>query len=170
PGMQALHDRRELEEERRLFYVAVTRAEKHLCLSHAETRYRWGNLTYCEPSRFINDIDPQFLAVATPKFRQQIPSNNGSSGLGIKKTYTPFSTRPLPHPGTPAPQKGSPPIEPSPIEEIQPGCQVEHQRFGSGEVLSVDGVGANKKATVNFHQAGKKQLLLKFAKLHIRNK
>ncbi|HPE85828.1 MAG: UvrD-helicase domain-containing protein [Bacteroidales bacterium] len=170
PGMQALHDRRELEEERRLFYVAVTRAEKHLCLSHAETRYRWGNLTYCEPSRFINDIDPQFLAVATPKFRQQIPSNNGSSGLGIKKTYTPFSTRPLPHPGTPAPQKGSPPIEPSPIEEIQPGCQVEHQRFGSGEVLSVDGVGANKKATVNFHQAGKKQLLLKFAKLHILNK
>ncbi len=172
PGMQSLNNRSDLEEERRLFYVAVTRAEKQLTLSYAESRYRWGNLTFCEASRFIDDIDEQYLVHpvthARSSHRPQM-INGSTSSMGIKKQYDP---RPKVHKPTLKPnlqkqQPTGPQAEPSPVEDIISGCTVQHQRFGTGVVLAVEGIGPNKKATVEFRGAGKKQLLLKFAKLTI---
>lgn len=173
PSIQSLNSRADLEEERRLFYVAITRAEKQATLSFAETRYQWGNLVFCEPSRFIDEIDPRFIdfprkAKEMPSdksykttehsFKFRKPGGNGSQHLtkmsdSLKKT--------------PPPQAADPDFRPSPPEEIQPGMQVEHQRFGKGKVQAVEGAGQNRKATVFFKQAGQKQLILKFAKLKI---
>ncbi len=173
PGMQSIHSRSDLEEERRLFYVAVTRAEKQLTLSHAESRYRWGNLTFCEPSRFIEDIDPSFLLHPPSAHKGYISPNPSASPIGIKKTYQPkpgkAPRKPLKK--APAPVDNNTPMpEASAVEDIITGCTVQHQRFGTGTVVAMEGIGPNRKATVDFQKAGKKQLLLKFAKLAVISK
>ncbi|PID93754.1 MAG: ATP-dependent DNA helicase [Bacteroidetes bacterium] len=173
PGMQSLHSRAELEEERRLFYVAVTRAEKQLTLSYAESRYRWGNLTFCEASRFLDDIDPAYLTHprASSKRKGFSTSTPSAPLWGIEKR-APQKTTPrkaVLKPGR-SPQVETASLPPSPTDEIQPNCTVQHGRFGKGVVLSVEGTGSNRKALVDFEKTGKKQLLLKFAKLAIINK
>ena len=176
PSIQSLNSRSDLEEERRLFYVAVTRAQKKLVLSFAENRYRWGNLTTCEPSRFIQEIPENFIdfpkkvAIKKDSF---INKDNFSSMLadldlppkkitlpGNFKKITPVNgiTKPESEAGTP-----------SNVEEIKAGMTVVHERFGQGKVVGIDGNGPNKKATVFFQGIGQKQLLLKFAKLRILN-
>jgi DNA helicase-2/ATP-dependent DNA helicase PcrA len=160
PNIMSIGTRAELEEERRLFYVAITRAMKSLHLSYAETRYRWGSLTFCEPSRFIDDVDEQFIEM--PQKAPVPPLSGSSTGTGLparlnlnKKNYRKLSAI-----GSPAPQAAS-------DDNIVPGIAVEHEAFGQGKVLSVEGVGANRKATVFFPGVGQKQLLLRFAKLRI---
>lgn len=175
-GQQTVED---IEEERRLFYVALTRAEKNAYISYARQRYKWGKLEFCNQSRFIAEIDPQYLNMPVdkdPSFYQD-------------RQDLPFSV-PKPRPQSsvisgyrPAPagqndlkqklnrlrenKKETDTFEYSNPEDIQAGMLVEHQRFGRGKVLQMEGKMPDIKATVFFENTGKKQLLLKFAKLRI---
>ncbi|MCX6273088.1 MAG: UvrD-helicase domain-containing protein [Bacteroidetes bacterium] len=150
PSYLSMNSRAELEEERRLFYVAITRARQKLTLAYAMNRYKWGNLTMSQPSRFVDEIDQ--VCFDLPKKVKMNP--------GPAKKLTPMDS----------PEKPRPIIDTGDyldISSIQIGTMVEHQRFGKGKVLAVEGAGPNKKATVHFSEAGNKQLLLRFAKLRI---
>lgn len=162
PSMMALNSRSEIEEERRLFYVALTRAEKQVTLSYAETRYRWGNMTMNEPSRFLEDIDETYLEKTTRRVVQK-----SSPGMPLMTKAPVFNKKPLTKIEKNTAQVNDEPA--APPELIQPGVHVEHERFGRGKVISVEGTGPNIKATVFFAAAGQKQLLLKFAKLRLVN-
>lgn len=164
PSIQSLNSRADLEEERRLFYVALTRAMKKVTLSYAENRYRWGTLTASEPSRFVDEID--FTAFELPKKVTFLPEEHRSSFSGNRAPDQndrrhPFrkNFRRL------IPGQDNDPGEDS--ELIQTGMDVEHTRFGKGKVISIEGTGPNKKATIFFQNIGQKQLLLKFARLRI---
>lgn len=189
PSQLSLNSREEMEEERRLFYVALTRAEKRATLSFALSRYRWGQLSYCEPSRFIEEIDEQFLEMpkadaarsVAPKidFRQERMgfgrTSSGSSAGNSDVQKRPISATEAPKPKEmnlpPANFKkvatASVPMfdEVSSPDEIIEGVEVMHEKFGKGKVLKVEGESPDKKATIFFPSAGQKQLLLKFAKL-----
>lgn len=169
PSIQSLNSRADLEEERRLFYVAITRAEKAATLSYAENRYRWGNLSICEPSRFIEEIDEKYIDMPRKVFNH--PSNFSKFRFddntpvskptfkkeGLKKIGDSRNKQ----------TKDTSPFESSPSDDIRAGVQVEHQRFGKGKVLNVEGNGASRKATVFFPAVGQKQLLLKYARLKV---
>ncbi|MBR1549487.1 MAG: UvrD-helicase domain-containing protein [Bacteroidales bacterium] len=161
--------RAELEEERRLFYVAVTRAEKQVTLSYAQTRFNNGQRMGGEVSRFVEEIDPQYIEIpaqrrSTPEpgtlprafFNAGKPNQNTQTTRTTRSTQTPQKPRTAPIPNTPA-QIGS----------IMPGMRVSHEKFGIGKVLGVEGAGDSRKATVFFEGVGQKQLMLKFAKLSI---
>jgi DNA helicase-2/ATP-dependent DNA helicase PcrA len=161
-----------LEEERRLFYVAITRAMTKLTLSYAEQRYRYGNLTLSERSRFVDEIDPTLIE-QTQKASFRGTSTFGGSRIfgrhinepeqhGFRKIEDKPSTRPSVS-ETPIPQN----LEPSNPDLLQEGMRVMHAKFGAGTILSVEGAGANKKASVRFDTAGVKMLMLKFARLAI---
>lgn len=177
PSQLSLNSRSDLEEERRLFYVALTRAKKRATLSYALTRYRWGNIMHCEPSRFIEDIDDQYVempteSVAPAGFAMDFGKER-SGFFGRQKSAT--TTR---KPSAP-PKLGGKQLKRvketgskesfagDDTSTIQVGMQVEHQRFGKGKVLSIEGQDPNRKATVFFPSTGQKQLLLKFAKLRV---
>ena len=196
PSQLSLNSRSELEEERRLFYVALTRAEKEVNLSYAASRYRWGNLNYCEPSRFIEEIDQQFLEYNEPQNKQDSEednfsqvrnnyfkreafntfgnsSNNKTKGMTTKKATNSSKKEEKVIPPfkkmvsiDQAKRKVDPTFAAS-AEKIQEGLRVEHLRFGKGEVLKLEGAEPNRKATIKFNKVGEKQLLLKFAKLRI---
>ena len=169
PSIMSLNSRSDLEEERRLFYVALTRAEKGATISYAENRYRWGNLTFCEPSRFIDEIDGKYIeSPGNPlkSLQDQETSDKHQSKGGYKRPVAQQRLRKANTPQTPS-NKTDHDFDSSPPEKIIPGVQVEHQRFGVGKVLNVEGAGASKKATVFFPAIGQKQLLLKYAKLKI---
>ena len=173
PSQLSLNSREDLEEERRLFYVAITRACKKAVLTYSTTRYRWGNLVSCEPSRFIEEIDSKYL---------EIPEKiNYSSNSFNKNQYgeTRKITKPSPEINSTLKKlvKVNTTTVSSPVinfigddtKSLQAGMDVEHQRFGSGKVLNIEGAYPNQKATVFFQDIGQKQLLLKFAKLKILN-
>jgi DNA helicase-2/ATP-dependent DNA helicase PcrA len=135
PSQMSVNSRSDLEEERRLFYVAVTRAEKKLTLSYATSRYRWGTLTNCEPSRFLDEIEPKYLET---NFLQRIPERNGSGLFGEERdSFTSVSGKPkimIPK-SKPAPvgSRAHVPSENFVADDpaaIQVGMEVEHQRFG----------------------------------------
>ncbi|MFT6278301.1 MAG: DNA helicase-2/ATP-dependent DNA helicase PcrA, partial [Flavobacteriales bacterium] len=161
----------DLEEERRLFYVAITRAKKRALLSYAITRYRWGQLSQCEPSRFIEEIDPQYINIAPVQFGRQPARPSGDFQAARNRFNKPQQA------GTPAPNAGgkalskvastSGPVNTEAILTIAEGTEVEHARFGKGKVIKIEGQSPNLKATVFFPTAGQKQLLLKFAKLKV---
>ncbi len=186
PGIQSLSTREELEEERRLFYVALTRAEKKLVLSYAESRYRWGNMTLSEPSRFIEEIDESLIERTkkasfrgTSSFNEGINfSNPFSRSFQEKKEFQKRTTQS----SSDATSKYASSATPINIntsknndsdfvaaapDDIAEGMRVLHQKFGQGTVAKVEGIGPNKKATVIFDECGSKQLMLKFAKLNI---
>lgn len=182
PSGMSMNTRAELEEERRLFYVAVTRAEKQAFLTYTQSRYRWGKLIDAEPSRFIEEIDDQYMEYLTPitehRYKPLIDSDIfgevDKSKLRLRK-----------------PTAGSPPKGPSqeqleklrrlkPVSratanpgthlsasEVQVGSLVEHIKFGKGEVLKLEGVGGDTKAEIRFEHGGLKKLLLRFAKLKL---
>ena len=177
---------RELEEERRLLYVAITRAEKHCILTCAQNRFRYGKMEYDTPSRFIKDIDPRLLKVEGGTGIPGLPKSSGmssSSSMSSPTSYTSRTnySRPVqnPHPVATqfiadvkprlVPVRKEAPAPQSSIGDIglKEGNIIEHQRFGIGTVVKVEGSGENTKATVNFKNAGTKQLLLKFAKYTI---
>ena len=183
PSQMGTGSPREMEEERRLFYVALTRAERHCFLSYAKSRYRYGKMEFSSPSRFLRDIDSKFLStrgglntaprrssfgeVELPWKRQQPPTPSNSSGLSGKSglsglsgmsNFTRLSRISKPTPATAA--------DAAPCN-LSAGQQVLHQRFGRGIVERIEGTGDNLKATVRFENAGTKQLLLKFAKLQV---
>jgi DNA helicase-2/ATP-dependent DNA helicase PcrA len=177
PSQLSISSRAELEEERRLFYVAITRAKTRASLSFADTRYKWGSLISCEPSRFLEEIDPKFLeqtaATSGPRHyaRKQAPAPTKSSASSGPATRTSSSTSPAPksyskrnlRPLAKSDTANSAPFDADNTSNLSIGMQVQHQRFGKGKVLKVEA----GKATVFFPAVGQKQLLLKFAKLKI---
>ena len=228
PSPMCTNSMRELEEERRLLYVAITRAEKHCILTCAQNRFRYGRMEYDTPSRFIRDIDPELLDVHSESgggmsslggsYGSKYGGNNGGSRSpewmqnprpvatqfkadpkprvvaprqpekpvdpfsdGFKRLYQQQTGRPL---GTTGQARPSSPtggnfrpvnraVPPRPMasdastNDLHEGCTIEHQRFGIGTVIKIEGTGENTKATVAFRNTGTKQLLLKFAKFKI---
>ena len=166
PSMMSGDSQENLEEERRLFYVAITRAEKRLFLSFATNRFKWGQFIDCEPSRFLNELDEKYLqkteihAKKKEKFfsqkkqviKKRFETKNLSSNIptNLKKVNTKSLN-----------------INASDLDKIQNGMNVLHSKFGNGKIIEISGEEANKKATIFFKQFGQKQLLLRFAKLEI---
>ena len=221
PSQMSMNSRRELEEERRLFYVAITRAEKHCILTNAKSRYRYGRMEFGEPSRFLRDIDPKLMD--TVENGSVSPNRFGSPnryGYESNRPYTgsrPWgsewreqssrmqNSRPVasqfradPQPKVTAPRQSEQAVDPfsdsfkrhiaasggnlqrvsdaisnggrtldAQSSTLKEGNIIEHQRFGIGTVLKIEGTGENTKATVEFRNAGVKQLLLKFARYNI---
>ncbi len=184
PSAMSMNTRSELEEERRLFYVALTRAEKQAYLTYTQNRYRWGKLIDAEPSRFIAEIDEQYLENLTPaetyRFRPLLDSDLfgevDKSRLRLEK----------PTPGNPPSRLGPSPDQLRKLRKIKPqlgqpvgtdtaspdlkeGSLVDHSRFGRGTVLKIEGTGQDKKAEIRFEQGDVKKLLLRFAKLRLLN-
>ena len=178
PSPMCTDSMRALEEERRLFYVAITRAEKHCILTCAQNRYRYGKMEYDTPSRFIKDIDSRLLRV-DGKDDSSYQRSSGSYQHTIGSYQRPAGRNQNAHPvatqfmADPKPRlmpvRRETPMPQSSIGDIglREGNVIEHQRFGVGTVVKVEGTGENTKATVNFRNAGTKQLLLKFAKYTI---
>ncbi|WP_195533894.1 ATP-dependent helicase [Bacteroides finegoldii] len=187
---------RALEEERRLFYVAITRAEEHCYLSFAKTRFRYGKMEFGSPSRFLRDIDIHYLKMpheagisrsvdeGAGRFRREI--EGGFTRSASPSRTTPFGSasserkeRPKAQiiaPGVPRNLKkvstvggGSQAMSSGPVSVagLQVGQRIEHERFGLGEVMKVEGTGDNAKATIHFKNAGEKQLLLRFARFKV---
>ena len=185
PSPMCTNSMRELEEERRLLYVAITRAEKHCILTCAQNRFRYGRMEYDTPSRFIRDIDPELLEV-----------HGEAGGADSRKPYNNWMQNPRPvatqfkadpKPRAVAPRQQEKPVDPfgpnfkrvynavaprpmasaPSASDLHEGAKIEHQRFGVGTVVRIEGTGENTKATVEFRNAGTKQLLLKFAKFKI---
>jgi DNA helicase-2/ATP-dependent DNA helicase PcrA len=180
-----------MEEERRLFYVAITRAEKHCFLSYARSRLRYGKMEFGSRSRFLGDISPEFL---------DCKMNGQTSSIGrhddvqlpwsrkpVQPSFPQSSNRTFSRPSVPTasvlqqPPSGYRRVESKPASSVSnnavasrpannqlaAGTYIEHERFGIGHVIKVEGAGDNMKATVEFRNAGTKQLLLRFARFKI---
>jgi DNA helicase-2/ATP-dependent DNA helicase PcrA len=158
PSQMSISSRADLEEERRLFYVALTRAEKRAFLSFASTRFRYGNMNYCEPSRFLSEIDASL--VESPSIQKTVQKRELSS-----KNYT-LQKHVVKRKLVKSTSAGITLTE-SEMAKLSIGTKVKHERFGSGEIVGLEGDFPNKRATVDFKGIGKKQLLLKFAKLQL---
>jgi DNA helicase-2/ATP-dependent DNA helicase PcrA len=176
PSQMMLESRNDLEEERRLFYVAITRAEKRLTMSYAESRYHFGRLKMCEPSRFLMEIDQQYLKIAKTRSapsrldfdrperdRSESTSSGSMSFVRSLAQKTARSQAPQPL----ASHTPSADFAPTSTAELASGQRVEHAKFGFGLVKKIDINGTERKATILFDKAGEKVLLLSFAKLRV---
>ncbi|MGB3592457.1 MAG: UvrD-helicase domain-containing protein [Nonlabens sp.] len=183
PSAMSMNTREELEEERRLFYVALTRAEHQAYITYTQNRYRWGKLIDAEPSRFIDEIDNQYLEYTTPpdtyryksmlsdhlwdepdksKLRQSKPKNGTPPSVNKPSEEKIRKLRKM----KPASSTGST-LPAAQVSKVQVGDRVTHGRFGQGTVVNLEGVGGEKKAEINFQVGGLKKLLLRFAKLEV---
>ncbi len=163
PSMMSGNSQSELEEERRLFYVAITRAKKRLFLSHANIRFKWGQYIDSEESRFLSELDPQF--VTRRNFAKSHETEIKPHEIFVK-TRAENKEQLVPKKFAKINSKKKYNIK-SDLTNLQNGQVVKHSKFGTGKIISIEGEGGNKKATVFFNGIGKKQLLLKFAKLEI---
>ncbi|MFZ1609440.1 MAG: UvrD-helicase domain-containing protein [Chitinophagales bacterium] len=163
PSALCINSREELEEERRLFYVAVTRAEKMLTITHAASRYKYGSLDYCEPSRFLEDLPEELLnRIGYNSANQKAYENAFEKNIvHAQKVVKQANADPK---FTHATSAAFSPVTP---DELHAGMQVEHQKFGYGKIVAMEGNNESKMATIDFVRAGQKKLLLKFAKLSI---
>ncbi len=164
PSLQSMESPRQYEEERRLFYVAITRAEENCFLTYAKSRFQWGKATNCMPSPFLRDIDPQFVTTPSDvsfKTKRTIQREQAGPTTDLQKAAAIRTQQ--------ARQRNivSPDFTPSDANDITTGQQVEHARFGIGKVIAMEGQGESTKATIFFQKNGQKNLLLKFAKLRI---
>jgi DNA helicase II / ATP-dependent DNA helicase PcrA len=175
PSHMTMQSPKDLEEERRLFYVAVTRAMNQVTISYAKSRYKWGTPTESSPSRFILEIDDKYINWPDDPRNQQNVFAREPEQLQRKKPletvnrFSPKSTTPKRPSGLQVkPKLNDPSFIPDSPEKILQGMDVEHQRFGKGKVIHIEGELPNRKATVYFQQIQQeKQLLLKFARLRI---
>lgn len=184
PSAMSMNTRSELEEERRLFYVALTRAEHQAYLTYAQSRYRWGKLVDSEPSRFIEEIKDDYLEYINPMdtgYRYK-PTIDLDIFGDIDKSKLRLTK---PEAGTPPKKYGEEPVSSLNIRKLKPvsgnppgntnlfdskltvGNVVMHERFGKGQIINLEGVGADKKAEIKFEVGGIKKLLLRFAKLDV---
>ena len=192
PSQMSMDSMRGLEEERRLFYVAITRAEEHCYLSFAKSRYKFGKTEFSSPSRFLKDIDVRYLSLpqgeqisrqvdeGASRFRQQQmgsrfrESSSQQQPMGLRNTVSSPRVQTIPTPPetrrlikvSSVVSSSRPSASPA-VAGLQVGNVIEHERFGVGDVVSVVGTGDNCKATVRFRNAGEKQLLLKFARFKV---
>lgn len=165
PSQMMLESRQDLEEERRLFYVAITRAEQKLTFSYAESRYQWGRLKMCEPSRFLLEVNPRYLNTVRPLSAQPERDSPPTPVAFMRKTATGSAvSKP---PVAAAAHTPSVDFVASDTSSLQAGQRVEHQKFGFGLVSTIDVNGTDRKAVVKFDKVGDKTLLLSFAKLRI---
>jgi DNA helicase-2/ATP-dependent DNA helicase PcrA len=180
-----MNTRSELEEERRLFYVALTRAEKQAYLTYTLSRYRWGKLIDAEPSRFIEEIDDKFVNITTPLKEQRFNPMLDASIFGdIEPNKVRFAKPKSPKlrkkelKKKPESFKISTPKKLKPVSKtsgstnlfdtkLVVGNVVNHQRFGRGEVMKIEGAGGDLKAEIKFENGDTKKLLLRFAKLEV---
>ena len=194
PSINGVSSDQEIEEERRLFYVALTRAKRAITLSYAQSRFRWGQQVNYPPSRFLKEVDRKFLNWPYEDgvmsiFRTDSSNSSGlfSSGTGRGVGAAGRSERParsaqpsageaFRRPASPAaggPSATAPPLPrrenffPDPVEKLRVGMNVEHERFGYGKIILLEGDVLNMRAVVTFNDGGQKTLLLKFAKLRI---
>jgi DNA helicase-2/ATP-dependent DNA helicase PcrA len=170
PSQMSLGTQKELEEERRLFYVAITRAREYLTLTYANTRYKWGSITPSRPSRFLRELDPRYVNFPDFASLGGANSNNTSpgempAGRSSAPSHPPRRRKVIYTSGTG--KSTAPGFVPDDPRKIKAGMEVEHARFGTGKVLQTEGEFPDTKATVFFKDFGQKQLLLKFAKLKI---
>ncbi len=173
PSQLSLNSRQDLEEERRLFYVAITRAMKKLTLSFASSRFKFGTISSSEPSRFLSELDPQYLQMDSIFTSKQATTTStaetGKTITGLRQG-TPLLVKQT---SAPASKPAAKPIDPNFVGDDTSNLQaeqiVEHQRFGLGKVTMVEGYGDNKKAHIEFETEGKKMIVLKFAKLKIKS-
>ena len=205
----AVQTRADLEEERRLFYVALTRAEKQATLSYAMSRFKWGNFTSSEPSRFIEEIDPEFLEMPVQNERGAFSGGSYArpSGNSWARGGRPFGKDAEDQDSKPiyGRERKAPPVKPTrssqverasvnasapapgklkrmsasgkvleatktlgeAVPDLKEGMTVEHERFGKGKVLKIEGIPPDVKATIFFPTSGQKNLLLRFAKLKV---
>jgi DNA helicase-2/ATP-dependent DNA helicase PcrA len=176
PNAMSINTREELEEERRLFYVAITRAKERLWLTYANSRYRFGNLTQNDPSRFLDELPSDKLdkSFAGGNMRNQqtnywnafdkpkYPSGNKREPKPEKQAYMVSTPVIKLKEHTPSPD-----FAPSDTSNLQPGQKIEHQKFGFGEVIKMEGAAHNPIATVKFENNGEKKIMLNYAKLRI---
>jgi DNA helicase-2/ATP-dependent DNA helicase PcrA len=192
PNAMAINTREELEEERRLFYVVITRAKQKLWITYANTRYRFGSLVQNEPSRFIDEIPSEFLdrSFAGGGVRNQGQGFSGPSGSAYERlhgsrfgnansSYNPSNSSnpsgqsakpsyvPPKSPARTIEHQPSPDFAPSDTSSLQVGQKVEHQKFGFGQVIAMEGNTHNPVATVRFEHNGEKKIMLNYAKLRI---
>lgn len=176
PSMMNLNNRQELEEERRLFYVALTRAEKFAHLTYSVSRFRWGKITDAEPSRFLEEIDDKYLNFKN--LGSGLPINNSGLDIGLFGDIPRRFERKKEEPKTEnriQPKAGFKPVSEVKITNhfngsevnLKVGTRVIHDRFGRGKVTSMEGEPGDEKAIILFDNAGEKKLLLKFAKLKV---
>jgi len=160
PSGLSVNSREELEEERRLFYVAITRAEKRVTLTHAGTRYKFGSLDYCEPSRFLEELPENLM--------EKVGYNKAARAHKEEKVV--YNSTKVSKPTRPTlnykhnPSSGFNPVA---ADDLKEGMNIEHQKFGFGKIVGMEGNNDGRMATIDFKQAGQKKLLLKFAKLSI---
>jgi len=166
PSMMSGESQEDLEEERRLFYVAITRAEKRLFLSFATNRFKWGQYIDCEPSRFLSELNTQYISKTEIISKQKNKFYNNKKQVLKNKFEKKNNTFKLP-PNLKKLSTVTKNIKHSDLSKIQNGMKVLHSKFGNGKILEISGDEANKKATIFFENVGQKQLLLKFAKLEI---
>ena len=162
PSQMSMDSVRGLEEERRLFYVAITRAEEYLVITNAKSRFRYGKTEFCEPSRFLREIDPRFLRVKGSTGGVSVgssPVRSVPTGLDARRFVRVSPVR-----SAETQQVASSANAPV---AVAVGTRVRHERFGIGTVTAIEGSGMDTKATVNFDNAGTKQLLLRFAKITV---
>ena len=172
PSAMSMNTRAEIEEERRLFYVALTRAEKQATLTYTQCRYRWGKLNDAEPSRFLTEIDPSFIDNRvvesgyqfTPLIDTSIFGHESKSKVRLKKPPQKTVKKP---PGKLKPLSSTSSSLDLDIGNIQVGSRVKHNRFGVGTIADIEGQGGDAKALIDFDGNGRKNLLLRFAKLEI---
>lgn len=181
PSVTGVSSEQEIEEERRLFYVALTRAMRVVTLSYAQSRFRWGQQVNYPPSRFLKEIDRKFLNWPYEEgVMSSVRSDGGSLFGSIGGRSTGYSRgggggtgRAVPSAPAGPPSRTAPPpprrenFLPDPVEKLRVGIKVEHERFGYGKILSLDGDVLNMRAVVSFEDGGQKTLLLKFAKLRV---
>lgn len=174
PSQMCMDSMRALEEERRLFYVAMTRAEEYLILTNARSRFRYGKVEFCRPSRFLREIDPCYLRVRG--IGGMFTDGGGNSLSGKEMPRRPVASVPVPKP-TPMDTnrlvrvaQAKPAATASDavaMSNVSVGTRILHDRFGNGVITAIDGKGIDTKATVSFENVGTKQLLLRFAKFKI---
>ena len=171
PSQMMLQSQQDLEEERRLFYVAVTRAEKKLMISYAESRYQFGRLKACEPSRFLNELDPNFVKMAKPVgARKEVASFRPVQKTGFSAKPAPSAAQLIQKPTTNTNYQHvvSTNFQATDALALAAGQKVEHAKFGFGLIKRIDVNGAERKAVIDFEKGvGEKTLLLSFAKLMV---
>ncbi len=167
PSQMMMSSREDLEEERRLFYVAITRAQQKLFLSYALSRYRFGRLISCEPSRFLEEIDPRYIKSSSKYGGQSLATGHRPAGNGGYARKLVSSVKRQPQVSRQASHTPSADFAPSDTSTLAAGMRVEHPKFGFGKVLAIESSGTDRKAKVHFDNFGEKTLLLSFAKLKI---
>lgn len=164
PGQMCMDSARGLEEERRLFYVAITRSEDHCYLSFAKSRFKFGKMEFSNPSRFLKDIDSRYLALPQSEQMARRAFTSHVEQHPQVETIRPTASRTWTKVSS---VTSRPVVSGGGTTELQAGNVIEHERFGIGDVVRVEGSGDNCKATVRFRHAGEKQLLLKFTRFKV---